>query len=573
LQLSDNAREIAEKRYFHENEDWEKLSRRVGKYISLQEKESTKWENIFAEEIFNMLFIPGGRILRNSGLPKQSMLNCVCLSINDSIEAIGDTIKNALIMWSYGAGIGIDFSPLREKGRPLKSKGGHSSGMMSFITAIDAVARTIETGGQRRSGLLAMVKVDHPEIFEFIDAKKIDKKLPYVNLSVAVDENFLHAVENDMDWNLQFSGQVVRTVKAREIWDKILESMLNYGDPGIINTHNLYRNNTFYFQRISSTNLCGEIPLPASGACCLGSIVLPNFLYPNSKNTNWKKLETSIRHGVRFLDNVLDVNFYPIKEVELTAKDSRRLGLGVMGLHDYLMMKEIRYGSEVSLLEVERLFRFIRNIAYQESIKIADEKGTFPKFSKNEYCNASFIRKLPPKIRIDIKKFGIRNSCIIAAPPTGTSSLLCDVSSGIEPVFSLSYMRKDRVSERLYVHPKLKELILSGQSEKPDWLIDTYDLTPTDHLEIQTTIQKYLDNAISKTVNCPKDMNKNDLNDLLLEFLYDVKGITIYRDGSKEDQVLNNVSFDKIKKYVLDDKSTQNMSTEDTKCSTGSCEY
>ncbi|MBU0958534.1 MAG: adenosylcobalamin-dependent ribonucleoside-diphosphate reductase [Nanoarchaeota archaeon] len=566
-ELSQNALEICKKRYFiNDDETWEDLSKRVAVAVSINEKDK-KWTDIFTEEINEMNFIPGGRILRNCGKLKQSILNCACIPIGDSIEAIGDTIKNSLILWSYGAGIGIDFSPLRPIGTPLLSKGGYSSGMVSFIKAIDAVAHTIETGGQRRSGCLALCRISHPEIFEFIDAKIKDKELSYFNLSVGVDKNFIYAVEEDKDWDLTFTGKTYKTVKARDLWDKILESMIDTAEPGIINLDNLKKNNSYYFQPISSTNLCGEIPLPSFGTCCLGSLVLPNFL--SGKQTNWKKLKNSINIAVRFLDNVLDVNYYPIKQMETITLEGRRIGLGVMGLHNFFIKKEIKYGSEKSIVEVERLFKFIRDTAYIASVELSKEKGAFPKYSRSDFNRASFVKKLPAKIRLAIKSNGIRNVCLTSAQPTGTSSLIPEVSSGIEPIFALAYKRKDRVSERYYIQEDLLD-ILKNNEEIPEWLTDSSNLRPEHHLEIQAVVQKYLDNAVSKTVNCPKGITKNELSELLLEFIKDLKGMTVYVDGTREGQVMERIPIEEAKKYVKE--STKDMSEDDVQCNRGTCE-
>lgn len=569
-ELSSNAKAIAENRYFEEGEDWEAMSRRVGSAIAHNEKDREKWTETFSNEIYDMSFIPAGRILRNAGKLRQSLLNCACLPISDSIEEIGETLKNALIFWSYGAGIGIDFSPLREKGRPLHSKGGVSSGMLSFLKAFDNIAHTIETGGNRRSGCLGLCRISHPEIFDFIDSKKNDGDLSYFNLSVGITNSFLRAVEEDSNWDLTFAGQTVKTIKANDLWDKLLESNIKNGDPGIINLDNLYKNNTFYFQPIEATNLCSEIPLPGFGTCALTCLVLPSFI--SNTSMNWKKLEVSIYNAIRFLDNVIDINFYPIKQSETVTKDSRRIGLGVMGLHDYLLTKNIRYGSERSLYEIERLFKFIRNTAYLASVQLAIEKGAFPKFSKSEYSKASFIRKLPARIRMEIKDKGIRHSCMLAGQPSGTTSLLADVSSGIEPVFSLAYKRSDRVSERYYVHPKLIEFIESGEKDKPDYLVDVADLKPEDHLEVQSCISRFVDNSISKTVNCPKGTSKDDLSKLLLEHVYDLKGVTIYVDGSKKGQVLNKIDIKEVRKKIKEGKvsSFDNEKVQD--CKSGVCD-
>jgi len=570
MKLSENALKIAEARYFMEGEDWEGLSIRVGDSIAVNEKKQTYWRDRFAEEIFDMYFLPGGRILRNAGKLKQSILNCACLPISDSIEAIGETIKSALIMWSYGAGIGIDFSPLREKGRPLISKGGQSSGMVSFLSAFDSVAATIETGGQRRSGCLAMCKVSHPEIFDFIDAKLTDNKLSYFNLSVAVDNNFLQAVEEDGPWDLVFSGRKVKTVQAVDLWNKILDSAMKSGEPGIINYDNLIKNNSFYFQRISATNLCGELPLPEWGMCCLGSLVLPSFL--SGKSTNWKKLEQSIYTIVRFLDNVLDLNYFPIKQSEIVTLDARRLGIGVMGLHDFLMAKEIRYGSDRSIQEVERLYKFIRDTAYRASISLAEEKGAFPKFSANEYRKASFIKKLPAKIRMKIKESGIRNCTLLSAQPTGTTSLIADASSGIEPNYSLVYERKDRVSSRYYIHPLLINFLQGSVDNKPDWLVDSADLEPEDHFEVQSAAQRFICNAASKTINFKEGSTINKLSQITLEYIRDLKGVTLYIENSKAGQVLNRLTLEEARKLIKGGVFSSSLNEKDVQCATGTCE-
>ena len=567
MKLSKNAQQIAEKRYLGEGETWEDCCKRVGNAVSVNEMDRVKWAEVFAEEIHNFNFIPGGRILRNAGKLKQSVLNCACLPIGDSIEEIGETIKNALILWSYGAGIGIDFSSLRERGAKLISKGGKSSGMVSFLRSIDAVARTIETGGQRRSGCLALCKVSHPEIEDFISCKMKDKELSYFNLSVAVDKSFLNAVEEDKDWNLSFAGRTVKTVKARELWYKILDGMIRSGDPGLVNYDRMIKNNSFYFQNISSLNLCGELPLPAYGMCCLGSLVLPSFLA--GKTTNWKKLEQTINITVRFLDNVLDINFFPIKETERVTKESRRIGLGVMGLHDYLITKQIRYGSDKAINEVERLFRFIRDTSYKASVDLAIEKGSFPAYSKSQYSSASFIKKLPAKLRMYIKENSIRNTCIISCPPTGTTSLLPEVSSGIEPCFALAYKRADRVSERIYIHPALRSHLESGEKKKPEWLVDTSDLSPEDHFDMQVAAQRFVDNSVSKTINCPENTSAESLSTLLLEYVYDLVGVTIFVDKSKEGQVLNSLSLEEAKKYLHEENITNE---EGIKCSKGVCD-
>jgi hypothetical protein len=320
---------------------------------------------------------------------------------------------------------------------------------------------------------------------------------------------------------------------------------------------------------INSRN-CGEIPLEAYGVCCLGSLVLPNFV-TGSTNTNWKKLEGVIKLAVRFLDNVLDVNKYSLKESDIKAHNSRRIGLGVMGLAEYLFAKEARYGSEKALFEIERLMRFIRDVAYETGVELAEEKGAFPKFDPIQYGNASFVRKLPTELRLKIKEKGIRNVTYLTCPPSGTTSLLPEVSSGIEPLIYRAYKRLDRVSERIYVHPKYKQLLLSGD-KVPDWFVDMGNLKASDHFETQKIIQKYIDNAVSKTINLPFGTTYEELDKLLLEYIYDLKGVTVYVEGSKGGQVYTRLSEEETMNYILNSELEikSDLTEEDKDC--GLCE-
>lgn len=586
--LSKNANAVTSKRYFHEAETWSTLSLRVAVAVSAYEKRQSYWADRFGKAICDLEFIPGGRILRNAGMLKAGMLNCACLPVGDSIEEIGECIKNALILWSYGAGIGIDFTPLRSKGRPLVSKGGNSSGMVSFVTAIDRVAKkldlgasgqvaflkaidmiasTIETGGQRRSGCLGMSHIRHPEIREFISAKVADGDLSYFNLSVAIDGCFLRAVEEGAPWDLVSQGVKEKTVDAQELWDFILKCMVTSAEPGLINQDRMMLNNSYFFAPISAPNLCSEIPLPPFGSCCLGALVLPKFVRGTS--TDWKGLAYGIETGLRFLDDVLDVNTYPLVQMEQVAKQGRRVGLGVMGLHDYLMAKHVCYGSEQGLEEIEKLFKFIRDTAYRCSADLAKEKGAFPAYKTQDFIASSFVRRLPPKLRRYIKESGVRNVCMISAQPSGTTSLIPECSSGIEPVYALAYERKDRVSDRVYIHPKYVEHLESGEKTKPDWLVDSSNLAPEDHLDVQVVIQKYVDNAVSKTINCPKGTTEKDLSKLLLEYMRDLVGVTVYVDGTKEGQILNALSYDEAKKRL---KSANKEAAEAVECRSGSCD-
>jgi ribonucleoside-diphosphate reductase alpha chain len=568
--LNKNSEIIIKARYLDESENnWsdkiEKIIREINK-IDKDEEFNVNCRSALED----MNFIPGGRILRNLGRIKGSTMNCNVLPIGDSIEEIGSCFKNSLIIWSFGGGIGINFSPLRPKGTNMVTKGGTASGLVSFLKAIDSLAATIETGGQRRAAGMAVCDISHPEIMDFIDVKLQDGLISYFNLSVAVNDRFLEAVEKKDKWNLTFGGKIYNTVDANMLWNKILNNMVKSAEPGLIHWGNLVKNNTYYFSPIVSTNPCGEIPLPNFGSCCLGSINLENML--SGVQTNWKKLGDTIKVGVRFLDNIIDINYYPLQELATESLNSRRIGLGVMGLANYLVKKGIKYGSEKCLVELDKLFKFIRDKAYESSIELAGIKSVFPMFDRVKYGKASFIRKLPAKIRIAIKEYGIRNASILTCAPTGTISLIPNTSSGIEPIPYKAYRRCDRVGERIYIHSIYKKCLLEGK--KDDSLVDILDLKPEDHFEVQATIQKYIDSSISKTINLPKEATSKDLNKLLLEYIHDLKGVTVYRDESRKGQIINRLSEEEALKCLKEEeeKITDKLSKQDVKCAKGVCE-
>jgi len=595
--LSDHAYEIAKKRYFMNGEDWEKCARRVASVIASPDVYSKqKLADEFFEVIYNMDFLPGGRILRNCGRTRGSLFNCYHLPIGDSIEEIGQLYKDALTLWSEGGGVGINFTPLRPKGDSIHGKGGQSSGLVSFMEGADFISRMIESGGSRRAAAIGHIDVSHPEVLDFIDAKllkpdvsrwlrddtpeeirefvktKVDVgNLTHFNISVMVNDDFLERVESDREWTFRFKQKSYGSVSAREIWNKIIKNMVECAEPGLINWSNFQKNNSYYFSPVTGTNPCGETTLSPYECCDLGSLVLPNFI-TGSVNTNWKKLEAVIRLAVRFLDNVIEVNKYVLKEIDINAHRSRRIGIGVIGLAEYLFAKKARYGSEKAVQETERLMQFIRNCVYQASIELSIEKGAFPQFEPMAYGKASFIRKLPASLRMDIKKHGVRNCTLMALAPTGTISLLTDYMSAIEPLFAKAMIRHDRVSERIYIHP-LYQQILENEEETPDWYVDSFDLTPKDHFEMQVACQKYCDGSVSKTINLPESTTEDDLSALLLEYIHDLKGVTVYRDGSRVGQILNKISEEDARKYIQEKKEIEtNLEASDVACAIGSCE-
>lgn len=596
IELSEHAQAVAKSRYFMNGEDWSDCALRVANTIATPEfNNKEKIRDSFYEMIYSMDFLPGGRILRNTGRPRGSLFNCYHLPIGDSIEEIGQLYKDALTLWSEGGGVGVNFSPLRPANDAIHGKGGVSSGLVSFMKGADYISRMIESGGSRRAAAIGHIDVTHPEVLDFIDAKlkipnvgqwlnddtpeeirqfvkdEVDVgALRHFNISVVVNNKFLETVETDGDWTFKFKQKSYGTAKARDIFNKIVSNMVKCAEPGLINWTNFAKNNSYYFAPVLGTNPCGETTLGPNEACDLGSLVLPNFI-TGTVNTNWKKLDYIIKLAVRFLDNVIDVNKYVLKEIDINAHNSRRVGIGVIGLAEYLFAKGVKYGSDRAVVEVERLMRFIRDSAYTASVELAIEKGAFPKFESSQYGKASFIRKLPAGLRSDIKKYGTRNCSLMALAPTGTISLLTGYMSGIEPLFAKAYLRSDRVSERMYVHPKYEELINSGE-KTPDWFVDAFDLKPKDHFEMQVACQKFCDASVSKTINLPKTATTKELSTLLLEYMYDLKGVTVYRDGSRPGQPLTTVSDKDTRAYLKENKAENNLESEDVACATGECE-
>ncbi len=567
--MSENSNLIFKKRYaINEEETWEQLSVRVGAGGAQVETDFKKWTDEFAADIFNMRFLPGGRILRNVGRPRGTLFNCYVEPLEDSMRQIGLFQMNCGVLWSEGGGVGCNASFLRPENAPIIQKGGESSGPISFLKWANAGANCIKTGGSRRAAALAMMNVSHPDIIKFINAKLVDGELNCFNISVGVIEEFLEAVEEDGKWNLTWKNKTWNTVRAREIWDLILSNMVNVAEPGLINWDNLRSNNSYYFDPIISTNPCGEVPLGGHGVCCLGSLVLPNFI-TGTRNTNWQLMEKTVHSSVRFLDNIIQINRYVIDDIKQKAFDGRRIGLGIMGLAEYLFTKEVKYGSPEANRVISRLMENIRNYAYDASIKLAEEKEPFPKFDTKEYSKAHFIKSLPVPLRRAIKKHGIRNVTIMAVAPTGTISLLPEVTSSIEPLPFKAYMRHDEVSDRAYIHPIYQKIIINNE-KTPDWYVDSTDLSPQDHFETQVNVQKYLDGAVSKTINCPKGFKVELLSELLLEYIRDLKGVTLYVDGSREGQILNPITKKEAKKYLNEGKIIEEQIEQE--CATGTCE-
>lgn len=572
LQINSNAQEVIESRYLWQEQGektWEDVATRIGRVAGSATSEPNKHIPVFTEMINDGLFIPGGRITRNAGRPRGSMFNCYSVPFGDSIEEIANGTAACMQLWKDGGGVGINWSTLRPGGTHLLSSGGESSGPISFLSGLNSMADAIRTGGQRRAAGIALLSISHPDILKFIHCKNIDKSISLFNISVGITEDFIDAVRNGSEWPLVWNNKVVDTIPAKELWESVIKGLSKNGEPGIINWDNFTINNSYYYAPITGLNPCGEACLEDWGACNLGSLVLKPFV--SNGRVRWNHLEQVIHHAIRFLDHAIDVNKFTLPQVKQTAERGRRIGLGVMGLADMLLNVGVRYGSKESIDFVERLFKFIRNCSYEASIKLAVERGTFPAFDATQYCKSKFIRTLPASLRKDIRQYGTRNVTLLAIAPTGTISLVPECSSGIEPIIYKAYKRQDKVSTRYYVHPEYAKMLETG-TPVPEYMVDSSDLKPIDHIEMQAVIQKYVDCAVSKTINIPADFNDESLSELLLESISDLKGVTVYRDGSREGQPIVPISEAEARKIVARNSNTTVIDKELLNCATGTCD-
>ena len=503
---------------------------------------------------------------------------------DDSREGWGKLLSDALIISGTGGGIGINFSEIRPRGTLIAGTGGTATGAVSLMRIVNAVCEEIKAGGNRRSALMFCLNHDHPDIVEFLDAKLDLGQINNANISVVFmnesPEDFFEKVRNGDNHDLTWKGKVVQTIKARDLWDKLVSNALKNGEPGILNFHLANKmNNILYTRKLVSTNPCGEIALSTNGNCCLGALVLPRFVN-NSKSKNlrdrvdWEMLHTSVSRGVRFLDDVLTVNHYPIPETEAESKAIRRLGLGIMGLHDMLLKLGLKYSSEEGRDFVDKIMTFIKHASYDTSTYLALEKGPFPEFDAEKVFDNGFVNTLKPSIRNKIRDYGLRNCAILTIAPTGTTSIVQGVTSGIEPIFAAAYNRRfrndsDRIDSEIVVHPLFEQFVKSdgdvSHFENSD------EISPNDHFAMQAICQKHVDNAISKTVNIPQDRYTDAmLSDLYMKYVPHLKGTTIYPVGSRKDTPLEPIPTQAALALVLANKVVSEQESIDT-CVSGTC--
>jgi ribonucleoside-diphosphate reductase alpha chain len=519
-------------------------------------KARTAWSARFFDAVSDFGFLPAGRILSGAGTGRQvTLFNCFVMGrIDDDLASIFGNVKEAALTMQQGGGIGHDFSTLRPKGAPVRSIGADASGPVSFMDVWDAMCRTIMSAGARRGAMMATLRCDHPDIEAFIDVKADPARLRNFNLSVLVTDAFMDAVASDAPWPLVFDGKIVREVSARELWERLLRATYDYAEPGVIFIDRVNRrNNLGYLEEISATNPCGEQPLPPYGACLLGSINLTRFVsrpFTPDAAIDIAALEERVATAIRFLDNVIDISNYPLPAQRHEAKSKRRIGLGLTGLADALIMLGVRYGSDQAVKLAGDWMAAISRAAYLASSELAREKGSFPLFDRDRFLERPHIASLDAGVRKAIAKHGIRNGCLTSIAPTGTISLFAgNVSSGIEPVFDLRQRRRilepsgatrEEILED-YAYAEWKRC--GGDPQSPsDAFVTAADLTPREHLRMQAAVQVHVDSSISKTINCPVDIPFDAFMSVYRD-AYDLglKGCTTYRPNPVTGAVLTSV--------------------------------
>ena len=531
--------------------------RRVARALASVEAEPARWEPEFYRALEGFKFLPAGRILAGAGAERQvTLFNCFVMGrIADDMTAIFEHLKEAALTMQQGGGIGYDFSTLRPKGAPVKGVGADASGPLPFMDVWDAMCRTIMSAGFRRGAMMGCLRCDHPDIEAFIEAKRDPGRLRMFNLSVLVTDAFMQAVKDNASWELRFEGVVYRTVSARALWERIIRSTYAYAEPGVIFIDRINRsNNLAYCEEIFATNPCGEQPLPPYGACLLGSINLASLVgepFEPGAALDMAALEALTATAVRMLDNAIDCSRFPIAAQQEEAKAKRRIGLGVTGLADALIMCRARYGSDAANALIAQWMRGLQRAAYLASARLAAEKGAFPLYDAARYAESPTVQGLDDDVRAAIGESGIRNALLTSVAPTGTISLLAgNVSSGIEPVFSYSYTRNvlmpdgSRRAETVDDHAYLLFRRLKGDAAQlPDYFVDAQSLLPADHLTVQAQAQAFVDSSISKTINCPEEMAFDDFKDVYMRaYELGCKGCTTYRPNPVTGAVLENAS-------------------------------
>lgn len=540
--------------------------RRIAKALATVEADPAQHEETFYNALENFKFLPAGRIIAGAGAERDvTLFNCFVMgTIPDTMEGIFEGLKEAALTMQQGGGIGYDFSTIRPKGAPVKGVGADASGPLSFMDVWDSMCRTIMSAGSRRGAMMATLRCDHPDVEAFVEAKRDAARLRMFNLSVLVTDPFMEAVKADDDWDLTFNGTVYKTLKARALWDQMMQATYDVAEPGVIFIDRINKRNPLnYVETISATNPCGEQPLPPYGACLLGSINLAQLVtnpFEETAALDEDALTKLVATAIRMMDNTVDASKFPLEAQRAEAKAKRRIGLGVTGLADALMMTGLTYGSDEAAAQTGRWLKAVNRAAYRASIDLAAEKGAFPLFDAEAYVGTEAISALDDDLKAEIAEKGVRNALLTSIAPTGTISLLAgNVSSGIEPVFAHSYTRKvlqpdgQRTEEEVVDYAVALWREKMGDAPFPDHFVTAQSLAPEDHVKMQAAAQPYVDSSISKTINCPADISFEAFKNVY-ELAYETgcKGCTTYRPNDVTGSVLE-VSEEKIQTAAEDE--------------------
>ena len=527
--------------------------RRVAKDLARVEAEPGIWEEKFYAALEDFKFLPAGRIAAGAGTQRKvTLFNCFVMgTVPDDMGGIFDMLKEAALTMQQGGGIGYDFSTIRPKGALVKGVAADASGPLSFMDVWDSMCRTIMSAGSRRGAMMATLRCDHPDIEDFIAAKSDPARLRMFNVSVLVTDPFMAAGEADGNWDLVFEGQVYKTLSARKLWDQIMQSTYEFAEPGVIFIDRINQaNNLSYCETIAATNPCGEQPLPPYGACLLGSINLARLVeapFERGAQLSTAALQDLVATAVRMMDNVVDASNFPLEAQALEARNKRRIGLGVTGLADALLMLGLRYGSEAAARQTEDWLHAIARAAYLASVQLAKEKGAFPLFEAGPYLASGAMQGMDEDVRAEIATHGIRNALLTSIAPTGTISLYAgNVSSGIEPVFAYAYTRKvlqkdgSRSEEEVVDYAVQMWRDKFGDADLPDYFVNAQTLAPKDHVKMQAAAQKWVDSSISKTINCPEDISFEAFKEVYsAAYESGCKGCTTYRPNAVTGSVLS----------------------------------
>ncbi len=545
-------------------EMWRRMARELASVEATAEKRR-EWEEQFYWLLEDFRFIPGGRIMHGAGNHKRvTAMNCYVIPVkDDSIESIFEWMKEAARTYSLGGGVGTDISVLRPRGAPVNNAARSSTGSVSFMELFSLTTGTIGQSG-RRGALMITIADNHPDVLDFVRVKRNLDKVRYANISVRVSDAFMRAVEADAPWELGFDSDkahVRKIVRARELWNELVKGARDHAEPGLIFWDTIQRWSTSEYNEMNviTTNPCSEIPLEKYGVCCLGNICLSRFVrdeFSPKAEVDWEALERALRAATRFLDNVLDYNAdkHPLPAQRTASLGSRRIGVGFTGLGDMLIMLRLKYDTEDAIAFVDGLFDRIKNTVYDESVSLAREKGVFPAYDATQHLRGAFLATLTPQVLERIRRFGLRNVALLTVPPVGSGAALAGVTSGVEPIFDLSYIRRSESlsQERFKVyHPLVREYMstfgIEREEDLPPFFVTSHQIEADMRVKMQAAIQKHIDHSISSTVNLPRETTPEEVERIyFMAWKMGCKGITVYRAGSREN-ILTALSEEKPK--------------------------